>query len=186
MVWGPLIAGAVSLGSAYLSSKKKKKKAKKLSTFSPEQQRLHGAESQALMGEGGPLADLYSYNPQRERDYFNDQYAQPAYQQFQENVVPTITGQFRGRNLGNSSYAGQALSRAGRDVQSDIDRNLQQYMYNTEQAALQRKQQGVNSLLGRTTFDYERPKEDFLGGLLNQAGGAASQYLLNRYLPGGY
>lgn len=185
MVWGALLAGGISLASSYLASRKKKKKEKKRSTLDPQQQRLQNAETQALLEGSGPLADVYSFNPEKASQAFNQYYAQPAYQNFQENVIPSITGQFRGRNLGNSSYAGQALARAGRDVQANINSEMGKYLYDAEQAALSRRSQGLNNAMGRTTFDYQRPTESSFDSMLNRAGGQATEFLLNRYLPMG-
>lgn len=185
MVWGPIIAGGVALASAALSSRKKK--AKKRSTMDKNQQKLWKEYHDAIHGQG-PLADLYNYDAQKAQQNFQQYYGEPAYQSFQENVVPQVTGQFRSKNLQNSTYAGQALSRAGRDVQNDINRNMANYMYEMEQSVLNRKANAVNSALNTQTFAYEKPQEQWFDALLNGAGGAfgkaGGKYAAN-YLFGG-
>ncbi len=154
-IGGPIGAGIGALGgfAAGLFGSKKKKKKKKLSTMDKRQQQLNEAQHQSIFGEG-PLADLYNYNPQAANEVFDKTIGNPAYRNFQENIVPTITGQFRNQGLQNSSYVGGALGKAGRDVQENLNAQRAQYLYGKEQAAQSAKQNAVNSLQDRTTFDY--------------------------------
>lgn len=144
-----------------------------LSSLDPQQQKLYDSYQQAIMGGGGPLADIYGFDPEQIRDLYTQQYAEPAYQQFQEEVVPGITGQFRGQNLENSSYAAGAVGKAGRDVQSNLNAQLANMLYNAEQQSLQRKQGGINQLLNMQTFAYQQsPLMQLLQGLAGGAGKA--------------
>lgn len=143
----------------------------KLSTMDPAQQQILAQLKQALEGGGGPLGDIYGFDPQQVTDLFQQSVAQPAYQQFEESVVPGITGQFRGQNLQNSSYLGGALSKAGTDVQRDLDAQLANMIYNAQQQALGRKQQGVQDLLKTQTFAYSpNPFLDMIKSFAGQAG----------------
>lgn len=149
--WGAAIGGAIGGLGGLFGGKKKKKR----STFDKQQKRLYDLEHQSLLGQG-PLADLYNYNPEMANRAFTENYANPAYQDFQEQVVPTITGQFRNRGLMNSSYAGDALSKLARDVQSRLDAQRTQYLYNLENEARGAKRNAINSIQGRSTFAYDK------------------------------
>lgn len=177
------VVGSLVGGLTGLFGGKKKKKAKKIDTMSPEQKRLFQMQYQGLMGEG-PLSNLYNFDEKGARKNFEQMYSQPAYQNFQEGVVPGITGAFRGGNLQNSSYLGGALSKAGTDVQRNLDAQLANMLYQGQQASLDRRTQGINSLLGMQTFAYQKPEqqqpgygEQFLGGFSNAAGKYTADYL---------
>ena len=144
----------------------------KLSSLSPEQQQLFEQMAAALQGGGGPLADLYNFDPEQTRQQFTEQYAEPAYQQFQEEVIPGITGQFRGQNLQNSSYLGGGLAKAGSDVQSNLNSQLSKMLMEAQQGALGRKQGGLNNILNMQTFAY---KDSPLMSLLNSLAGGAGK-----------
>ncbi len=149
-----------------------------ISSLDPTQQGLYDQSAQAIQGGGGPLGDLYGFDYEKMRDLYTQQYAQPAYQQFQEEVVPGITGQFRGQNLQNSTYLGGALGKAGTDVQRNLDAQLSGMLYQGEQSALQRKQTGLNQLLNMQTFAYQQsPLMNILNQLAGGAGKAAGAYL---------
>lgn len=146
-------------------------KPEKLDTMDPQQKEIFKQLAMALQGGGGPLGDIYGFDPQQVSDVFQQGVAQPAYQQFQEEVVPGITGQFRGQNLGQSSYLGGALGKAGTDVQRDLDAQLSSMIYNAQQQALGRKQQGVQDLLKTQTFTYSpNPFLDLMKSFAGQSG----------------
>lgn len=150
----------------------------KISSMDPRQEEIFGQLASALQGQGGPFSDLFNFDPQQTRDYFTDQYAQPAYQQFQEEVIPGITGQFRGQNLQNSSYLGGALGKAGSDVQSNLNSQLSRMLMEAQQGALGRKQAGLGNILGQQTFAYrDSPLMSLLQSLgpsLGKAAGTAA------------
>ena len=149
-VVGGLFGGAVGLFSG---SKKKKKK--KISTLDKNQQLLNDEQHQAVHGEG-PLADLYNYDPEKANEVFDKTISNPAYRNFKENVVPGITGQFRSNGLMQSSYAGDALSKAGRDVQESLDAQRSKYQYGEQKEARSAKQNAVENLQNRQTFAYDK------------------------------
>jgi len=145
----------------------------KISTMDKTQRGLYKQYAQALQGGGGPLADIFGFDPEKIRDLYTKQYAEPAYQQFEEEVVPGITGAFRGQNLQNSSYLGGALSKAGTNVQKDLDAQLANMLYGAEQSSINRKQQGLQGLLNMQTFAYQQsPLMQLLQGLAGGAGRA--------------
>lgn len=171
---GGLVGGVAGL----FGSKKKKKK--RLSTLDPEQQALRQSQIDALYGRGD-FSNLYAFDPQKANTNFDLNYARPAYRNFQENIVPEITGQFRQGGLFNSSYTGQALSRAGRDVQEGLDAKRFDYLYQGEQAANTAKQNAINSLLGMQTFNYAAPQASATDEIFSQIAPSAAKYLFNKF-----
>lgn len=150
----------------------KSHKPQKISAFDKQQQNIYGAYGQGLMGGGGPLADIFQFDPEALREMYTQAYAQPAYQQFQEEIVPGITGQFRGQGLEKSSYLGGALGKAGTDVQKNLDAQLSQMLYQAQQQAQDRKFKGVSDILNMQTFAYQQSP---LMQLLNQIAGGAGK-----------
>jgi hypothetical protein len=153
---GPIggVAGGLLGGVAGLFGGGRKKR-KKLSTMDKRQQQLNEQQYQGLTGQG-PLADMYNYNPEAANDVFNKTYADPAYKKFQEELAPSVTGQFRNQGLMSSSYAGDALSRLARDVQQGLDAQRAQYLYGQEQNAKGAKQQGLQNFQNQQTFAYDK------------------------------
>lgn len=145
-----------------------------LSSLDPTQQGLYGQYAQGLSGQGGQFGDLFDFDPSKVRQQYQEQYADPAMQQFQEQTVPGITGSFRGQNLQDSSYLGGALGQAGTNVQKDLNAQLSRMLQGAEQGAMQRKQGGLNQLLGMQTFAYQQsPLMQLLNSLAGGAGKAA-------------
>lgn len=178
VAWAPIIAAGASIYSAL----KKNKKPKKRSTMDKRQQALWADYDKGLRGEG-PLADLYNFDVGKAQQNFQQNVARPAYENYQENVIPEITGAFRGRGLGNSTYAGQALERGGRMVQQDLNAKMNDYMYNQEQAIQNRKANGINNFLNTQTFAYEKPRQNWFDSALeagaSKFGGAFGDYAFN-------
>jgi len=171
------ILGGLGVGAGKYAYDKGMFSDNQVSSLDPKQQELYSQLVQALQGGGGPLADIYGFDPEKVRENFDLNYAQPAYQKFEEEVIPGITGQFRGQNLQNSSYLGGALSKAGTDVQKGLDANLSNMLFNAEQQAIQRKQQGLQNLLNMQTFAYEQsPLMQLLQALAGGAGKAIGSY----------
>lgn len=154
-IGGPVGAGVGALLGGVGGIFGGRRKPKKRSTLDPYQQALYDQQFQALQGQG-PLADMYNYNPGMANDVFDQNYARPAYRNFQENLIPSITGQFRNQGLMDSSYAGDSLSRLARDVQEGLDAQRTQYLYGQEQAAKQNRMQGLENMLSRQTFAYDK------------------------------
>lgn len=153
-------------------------------TMDPQQKQLYEQKTQALQGGGGPLADVYGqYNPQMMKDYYEQAYAQPQYQEFQDNIVPTITGQFRGQNLQNSSYLGGALAKEGGKVQNNLNGQMAQMLYQGQQSQQSRRAGALDSILNLQSQVHERPQSSVFDNLLSSlsegAGGMLSDYLRN-------
>ena len=160
----------------------KAKKPKKKNSFDPQQQALYNDYIGSLRGQG-PFSGLYNFDANQQNQVFDQTVARPAYRGFQENIVPQVTGQFRGNNIMNSSYAGDALARRGRDVQENLDAERARYQFAGQQAAQGRQQQGLENILGMSTFGYQKPSnqpstiDQILGGIAPMAGQAFGNYL---------
>jgi len=179
--------GGLAGGLLGAFGRKKKKKPKPISTLDKTQQGLYNKYAQGLQGKG-QFADLFNFNPDQAKDVFNKNFAQPAYQQFQEEVVPGITGQFRGGNLQNSSYLGGALSKAGTDVQKNLDAQLANMLYQGQNDSVERRINGINNLLNMQTFAYKQPQSsggDQAFSALTNIGGKAAGAFFNNSFSGG-
>jgi len=180
--FGPIGTGVGAVAGGLLGlfgSKKKKKKPKKVGSLDPQQQALYNDYVKSLTGKDGPMSDMYQFNPEAANEVFNQNVARPAYRQFNENIVPKITGQYRGGNIMNSSYSGEALSRAGRDVQEGLDAKRAETLYNGQQATFDRRQNGINNVLNMQTFAYQKPQAQTPGVIdqvLNTVGPAAGEW----------
>lgn len=178
VAWAPIIMGGAALYNAF-----NKKKPKKRSTLDKNQQALWDDYNKGIYGEG-PLGDMFNFDAQKAQNNFQQNVARPAYENYQENVVPEITGAFRGKGLGNSTYAGQALERGGRMVQNDLNAKMNDYMYNQEQAIQNRRANAMNTILGTQTFAYERPQENWFDSALGAASSRAGNYAFNSLFGG--
>ncbi len=152
---GAIAGGALGL---FGSKKKKKKKPKQISSLDPQQQGLYTDYVNSLRGEG-PFNDMYNYDVNAANANFDANVSRPAYRNYQENIIPNITGQFRQKNIGNSSYTGEALARSGRDVQENLDALRSNTIFQGQQNAGNNKQNAINNILGMQTFAYQKPQE---------------------------
>ena len=122
---------------------------------------------------------MYNFDAEGYNDVFDKTIGRQANRNFQENVIPGITGQFRSNNLMNSSYAGESLARAGRDVQENLDALRSQNVFAGQQQANQNKQNAINSVLGTQTFAYDKPGAQSPGvidQILGSVGPAAGEW----------
>ncbi len=177
--WGSAIGGVIGGAVGLFGSKKKKKKKPKIvDTMDPQQKELYADYIKSIRGEG-PFSNLYNFDAEGANNNFDQNVSRPANRNFQENIIPGITGQFRGNNLQNSSYAGQALSRAGRDVQESLDAQRSNYIYNGQKQANQNRINGIQNALNTQTFAYQQPgekKPSTLDQVLNSVGPAAGEW----------
>jgi hypothetical protein len=160
---------------------KKKKKPKRLSTLDPQQQSLYNDYISSIRGEG-PMKDLYNFDAQGYNDVFDKTIGRQANRNFNENIIPGITGQFRSNNLQNSSYVGESLSRAGRDVQENLDNQRSANVFAGQQQANQNKINGTNSILNMNTFDWQMPEPSLIDKILSEAAPAAGKYAAKSFL----
>lgn len=180
--YGTAIGSAIGGTLGLFGSRKKKRKAKQISTLDPRQQELYGQYVDSLRGQG-PLGNLYGYDAAGANQNFDANVSRPAYRNFQENIIPKITGQFRSGGLENSSYLTNALARAGRDVQENLDAQRSNMIFNGQQNANTSRQNAINSILGTQTFAQQRPQErsgtidQILGKLAPNSGEWFADYL---------
>lgn len=180
--FGPIGTGIGAVGGGLLGLfSGGRKKPKKKSTLDKTQQALYKMYTDALMGKGGQFGDLFNFDADKARDIFQKMYADPAYQNFQENIIPGITGSFRGGNLQNSSYLGGALSKAGTDVQKSLDAQLANMIYQGQQDSVNRRISGINNILNLQTQAYVNPSggagDKVFDALLDVGGSAAGSWL---------
>jgi len=182
---GAVVGGITGGLLGLFGTSSKKKKPKKLSTLDPTQQGIYNDYAKALQGGGGQFGDLFNFNADQLKDVFQKMYADPQYQNFNENVVPGITGAFRGGNIQNSSYTGGALAKAGRDVQNNLNAHLSQMLYQGQQDAINRRVQGINNILNTQTFAYEQPQasagDNAFGALMDVGGKAIGGMINSKY-----
>jgi hypothetical protein len=152
------VVGGITGGLLGLFGTSKKKKPKKLDTLDPTQKAIYKDYAKALQGGGGQFGDLFNFNPDQLKDVFQKMYADPAYQNYQENIVPGVTGAFRGGNIQNSSYMAGELAKKGRDVQNNLNAHLSQMLYQGQQDAINRRVQGIQNILNTQTFAYQQPQ----------------------------
>lgn len=154
--WGTAIgAGIGGLSSLWDSGDQQST----ISSLDPYQQELYRQQYEGVIGQG-PFSNLYNYDPEMASNRFEQTIAKPAYRSFQENIVPSITGQFRNKNLMQSSYAGDALSKLARDVQESLNAQRTNYMYGQENQARESKLNAIEALQNRQTFAYDRARDN--------------------------
>lgn len=181
--WGTAAGAALGGVASLFGSKKKKKKPRRVSSLDPQQQSLYDDYIASIRDEG-PFSGLYNYDAEGANQNFDKNVSRPAYRNFQENIVPEITGQFRNNNLGQSTYAGQELSRRGRDVQENLDAKRSDMHFQGQQNAQASKQNAINGVLNMQTFAYNKPQaskpssiDQILGSVAPQAGEWFADYL---------
>lgn len=175
----PGVAAGTVIGGLFGAFGRKKRKPKKISTLDDTQQGIYNDYAKGLNGQG-KFADMFNFDEGAARDNWQQSYADPAYQNFNENVIPGITSQFRGAGLANSSYLGGALSKAGTDVQRNLDAHLSNMLYQGKNDSVNRRIDGINKLLNMQTFAYQQPQasagDQAFGALLDAGGQAAGRY----------
>ncbi len=175
---GAGVGGLVGGIGGLFGKKNKMKKPKKMSTFDPKQQALYKQFISGLSGKG-QFSNLYDFDSAGYNDVFDQTVSRPANRNFQENIIPQITGQFRTGNIMNSSYTGNALAREGRNVQENLDALRSQNVFQGQQQAQQNKLGGLQQALGMTTFDYSQPSPrtpSVIDQILGTTGPAAGQW----------
>lgn len=133
---GPIFKGAASAGLGALASRGFRQKRVKPPKF---QRELVDQLLQGLQGEG-PFAQLF----QADQEAFQRGVSDPLLQQFREQTAPQIQQRFIAEGQQRGTPLESALTRAGVDVQSNINRQFLPF----QQGAQNRQQQAINQLLG--------------------------------------
>lgn len=155
-IWGPPLiqAGASALGG-WLGGKGSAPKETKMQKT---QRKLVDQLISSLTGEG-PFADLYN----SDESVFQKSFVEPAKAMFNNQIAPQIQQQYIASGQQRSSGLDDQLLRAG----VDLDSMLNQYMYQHQQDALNRKQGSINSILGSGAGAPNTPTggQDIMSGL---------------------
>lgn len=181
-IFGPIgtaIGGVAGVVSSLFGGKKKKK-VKQRSNFDPQQQALYNDYVSGIRNQG-PMAGNFNFDAEGYNNVFDQTIARPANRNFQENIIPNITGQFRQGNIMNSSYAGDALSRAGRNVQENLDALRSANVFQGQQTANTNRLNATNNVLGMPTFtNYEQNRSpNIIDQLSTQLGPSTGDWLRN-------
>jgi len=183
--WGAAIGGGIGGLAGLLGGADKK--AKQTSTLDPQQRQLLDDYMMAAQKGQGPLADLFGQTDQNQfRGFFERSYANPALERFREEIIPEITGQFRGQGLENSSYLGGALAKEGGKVQRNLDDQFANLQFQQSNQNMQNKRSAIEKILGMQTFAQGQPQKSSVGQFLDQIGKPAGQLLANKLSDGNF
>lgn len=137
MSWGPAIIGALgSIGAGWLSGQGTADKETKMQRT----QRKLIDQLLASLDGSGPFSDLY----RTDEDAFNKSFVEPAQAMFKNKIAPQIQQQYIASGQQRGTGLDDTLTRAG----VDLDSMLNQYLYQFQQDATNRKQNTINSILG--------------------------------------
>lgn len=163
-IWGPALlqAGGSALGG-WLGGKGNASKETKMQKT---QRNLIDQLLASLNGKG-PYSDLFN----ADQETFQKSFVDPAKQMFNSQIAPQIQQQSIAGGQQRSSGLDSNLARAG----IDLDSMLNQYMYQHQQDALNRKQNAIGGILGYGSGapnDTSQSQDIFsgLGGYLSSSG----------------
>ena len=182
-IGGPIGAGVGAIAGGLLGGLGGSR-AKKISTLDKNQKRLNQQYSEGLEGKG-KFANLFNFDSNAAMQNFQTSYANPAINNWKQEVVPGITGSFRGGNLQNSSYLGGALAKSGEAVQTDLNSRMADMLYQGQQSAMDRRLKSLQDILDRQTFAYQQPQEGAGASMLSGLSSGVGQGLANRVNGGG-
>lgn len=150
-IWGPPLIAA---GASWLSGQGS---ADKESKMQRTQRKLVDKLIGSLDGSG-PYADLFDSSPEA----FQKSFVEPAQARFRNQTAPMIQQEYIANGQQRSSGLDDTLTRAG----VDLDSMLNQYAYQFNQDALNRKQGSINSILGAGSGAPNQTTgiQDVLGG----------------------
>lgn len=132
-IWGPPLVAA---GAGWLSGQGNADKETKMQKT---QRKLVDKLLSSLQGEG-PFSDLFNSDPEA----FQKSFVEPAQARFRNQTAPQIQQQYIASGQQRGTGLDDTLTRAG----VDMDSLLNQYMYQSQQDAFNRKQGTINSILG--------------------------------------
>jgi hypothetical protein len=182
---GAIGGGIAGFVGSLFGNKKKKQKIKKLPTMDDQQMALYNDYIQGIRGQG-QFADQFKFDSQGYNKVFDETVGRYANRNFNEKIIPGITGQFRQNNLGTSSYLGESLANAGRDVQENLDAQRSANVFAGQQQANMNRQNAINQILNTQTFTYSQPapqQQSGVDGILNGLAPIAGDWLAD-YLRG--
>lgn len=134
-----LAAGITAAGSVAGGALAGRSQGNKETKIQKKQRHLIDRLIESLSG-GGEYSDLYS----TDMDAFNKSFVQPAQSMFRNKIAPQIQQQYIAGGQQRGTGLDDTLTRAG----VDLDAMLNQYLYQSQQDALNRKQSTINQILG--------------------------------------
>ena len=134
-----LAAGITAAGSVAGGALAGGSQAKKETKMERTKRKLVDQLIASLTGQG-PYSDLYS----TDMDAFNKSFVEPAQAMFRNQIAPQIQQQYIAGGQQRGTGLDDQLLRAG----VDMDSMLNQYLYNSQQDALNRKNSTINQILG--------------------------------------
>jgi hypothetical protein len=142
----------------------KKDKVKQLKTTNPLQDQLMQLINEGLTSGEGPFGDLFG---SFDEDSFNKGVTEPALKNFKENILPMLQEKF----IAGNQVLGSGLQNAQVKAAGNLQDQLAQLMYQAQQGQQQNKLAGINSLLGRNTFEnvYKQGSTGLVPGVLQGA-----------------
>jgi hypothetical protein len=150
-----------------------------VSQQNPEQQQLFTQLMQMLSQgvEGGRIGGGFDLG--QGKQFFEEQFAAPAREQFQEQTLPALLQQFASTGQSVSSPASQQVSaRALADLERGLTTGAGQFAQGQQSQAL-KQLQGLLAATGQRTFlpTMQQPQPGFLSSLGESAGGIVGQGL---------
>jgi len=114
---------------------------------------------------------LQPYNPEMFGELFQKSFVDPAQQQLQRNIIPTIKESFMGMDESGSGALNRALAQSATDVGTNLG---SQYMnlYNQQAAQRMNALQQLGGMAGQKTFAPHLSQQQGLAGPLIQALGS--------------
>jgi len=107
-----------------------------------------GQSDQYQQGMGALSNLLGGFDPERTTDAFNQQVANPAMQQFQEEVLPSIQERLISQGAGRGETANRQYAQAGQQLQSNLSGQLAGQLQQGEQQGYQNQLAGINAAPG--------------------------------------
>lgn len=117
----------------------------RLGGFNIENQGLYQQGTNALSNMLNP------FDAAKEQQFFRSQVADPARQQFQEQVLPSIQEAFISQGAGRSSAAAKGLSSAATDLETGLARGEANYVQGQQQMDTQTKLNALAQAMGYAT-----------------------------------
>jgi hypothetical protein len=110
------------------------------------QQQLSGGNQYQQMATSALQDIMKPYDATSATNYWNQSFVNPAMQNWQQNVLPTIAEKYGTGGVGGS--LGREMLRSGENLNTNLSGQLGDILYSGQQADLTRKQTGVNQAMG--------------------------------------
>jgi hypothetical protein len=113
----------------------------------------------ASLGGNGPFSDLYNFD----ENVFNKSFVEPAQAKFRNQIAPQIQQQYIQYGQQRGTGLDDTLTRAG----VDLDAELNKFMYQAQQDAMNRKQNTIGGILNSGSGAQNTPSagQDIMSGL---------------------